>query len=81
MNAILNSLGDLISVEAKEDEQDEPADADEMMNSAENAVTAPSGDAVLTGTSELWRAADKDESTPLWGLERDEEEVAPSWRL
>jgi HK97 family phage prohead protease len=81
MNAILNSLGDLISVEAKEDEQDEPADADEMMNSAENAVTAPSSDAVLTGTSELWRAADKDEPTPLWGLDRDEEEVAPAWRL
>jgi HK97 family phage prohead protease len=82
MNTILNSLGDLISTEAKEDEQDEPADADEMMNSAENAVTAPSSDAVLTGTSELWRAADKDDSaTPLWGLDRDEKEVAPSWRL
>jgi hypothetical protein len=52
------------------------------MNSAENAVTAPSNDAVLTGTSELWRAADKDDSaTPLWGLDRDEKEVAPSWRL
>jgi HK97 family phage prohead protease len=84
MRGILTTLGDLISTEAKEDESAEPPDADDagdMMNSAENAVTAPSSDAVLTGTSELWRAADKDETTPLWGLDRDEKEVAPSWRL
>jgi hypothetical protein len=42
---------------------------------------APSSDAVPTGTSELWRAADKDETTPLWGLDRDEKEEMPSWRL
>jgi HK97 family phage prohead protease len=81
MNTILSTLGDLISTEAQEDEVGEPADADEMMNSVENAVTAPSSGAVLTGTSELWRAAKDTSSTPLWGLNRDEEEVAPTWRL
>jgi HK97 family phage prohead protease len=81
MNTILSSLGDLISTEAQEDEAGEPADADEMMNGGRDTADAPSSDAVLTGTSDLWRAADKDEPTPLWGLNRDEEEVTPAWRL
>lgn len=85
MRDILNQLGDLISTEAQEDETAEPPDPgtpDEMMNGGRDAATAPSNDAVLTGTSDLWRAApDQDESTPLWGLDRDEKEEVPSWHL
>jgi HK97 family phage prohead protease len=51
------------------------------VSGAEEEVPALSSEAVQMDTSELLRAADKEESTPLWGLDRDEKEVAPSWRL
>jgi phage head maturation protease len=54
---------------------------DEIKTTPTEETTAPSPDAVPTGTSELWRAAKDTSSTPLWGLDRDEEEVTPAWRL
>lgn len=74
MNQILNRLGDLIGTEAAEDEQDEPPDGGESMNSDRDS--APSSDAALTGTSR--RSAATETSTPLWGADK---KGKPSWLL
>lgn len=75
MNQILNSLGDLIGTEASEDEQAEPPDGDEAMNS-DRDTSAPSADAALVGTSR--RSAATETTTPLWGANRKEK---PPWLL
>lgn len=77
MNGILNQLGSLISVEAQEDEQAEPDDA-EAMNGGRNTAddTALSTDAAPVGTSRR-SAATTPSTTPLWGMNRDEE--VPWW--
>jgi hypothetical protein len=54
---------------------------DEIKTTPTEESTAPSSDAVPTGTSEPRRAAPDESTTPLWGQDRDKKEVAPSWRL
>ena len=74
MNQILNSLGDLIATEAGEDEQAEPDDMGEAMNSDRD--TAPSTDAAQKGTSA--RSAATEKPTALWGTTKEEK---PTWLL